>query len=169
MVKRGLPPLIAGYEGPHVKWVALPEVDVDFLGYLLACHLIIENYIDHFLQRWPYGNLAWEGARLQFSQKVALISRFTIFATPYDFVPSIKHLNSLRNKFVHRLDTVLTAADFEPQRAVLRKVAKEGTVVPDDPMTILEHYTGVVCAWFAGVISRDREVFGAEAKKLPPA
>ena len=169
MVKRGLPPLVDGYEGPHVKWKRLPEVDVELIGYLSACHLIIEHYIDHFLQRWPYDKLAWEDAKLQFSQKVALISRFSIFAAPYDFVPSIKHLNALRNKLVHRVDTVLTAADLEPQQAVLRKVAKEGMVVPEDPMTILEHYTGVVCAWFAGAISGGRDPSDEGSKKSAPA
>ena len=105
---RHLPPLVGGFKPDGVVWQPLKDIDFDFLGYLLSCHLAIEHYLTYFLTTMSPLQLGWEGARLRFSQKIALVETLDCFSPPYNFLSSIKHLNSLRNRFAHKLDTKIT-------------------------------------------------------------
>lgn len=149
-----LPPLVGGFEDGQVIWQRLKEVDYNTLGYLLSCHLIIEHYMDHFLASWPgMPKLDWDGAKLTFGQKVALISNLK-FAEPYDLPPIIKHLNSLRNRFSRKINMRLTDQDMLPfRRFILKCVQGEEDRVPLDAKDVLQMFTTMVCAYMASSIS----------------
>lgn len=87
---RGLPPLVKGFNGVNVVWERLEDVDFEFLGYLLSCHLIIEHYLDEVIMTLGT-SLNWEPAKLTFSQKLALFPK-DLFPSPYNPIPAIKHL-----------------------------------------------------------------------------
>jgi hypothetical protein len=121
MKKLPLPPLVGGFEDGHVTWDRLESIDYDTLGYLLSCHLIIEHYMDHFLAAYPGTPIfGWENAKLSFTQKIALIGALP-FSEPYNLPPVIKHLNVLRNRFGHNINTKLTETDLLPIREFLVK------------------------------------------------
>jgi hypothetical protein len=152
---RSLPLLVAGFADGEVVWQPIEVLDYDLLGHLLACHLVIEHYMNHFIAMHPGARFNWSGARLSFAQKVALISGIP-FPEEWNFVPAIKHLNAIRNRFGHKLNLTLTEVDVAPLAEYLRKciypkVKTEG--VPSDPRAVLQLFTLVVCSYFAGAIS----------------
>ncbi len=154
MKKKALPDVLGEFvDGNiYVTRERLESVDYDTLGFLLTCHLIIENYLDHFisaLRVYGGGSLDLRGARLTFGQKISLISKLPMFEEPYNFPASIKHLNSLRNKFNHKINMKLTEEDLLPFREFLGKWA-EGEGVPADTKELLRFYTLMACNFLEG-------------------
>lgn len=147
-----MPPLVGGFSDGKVTWQRLDRIDYDMLGYLLSCHLIIEHYLDHFLRTYTRAPFGWEGAKLTFGQKTALVTSLPL-ADRYDFVPSVKHLNSLRNRFGHNINAQLTDEDFLPFRLFLEKCTSDTKEIPSDRRELLAMYMGIVCAYMASSIS----------------
>lgn len=77
-------------------------------------------------------------------------------------MPSLKHLNKLRNKFAHNISATLSMDDLLPLREFLKKVSKDESGVPDGEREVLEAYTSLAGAFFAGAISRSAR--GAETE-----
>ena len=155
MNDHGLPPLVGGFSDGKVTWQRIEAIDYDTLGYLLSCHLIIEHYLDHVLATHPGADFGWENARLTFGQKIALISGLK-FPEPYNFPPAIKHLNSLRNRFGHNINTRLTEDDLLPIKQFLSKCIEKSdrpAEIPSEPKEILSMFTSLTCAYFASTIS----------------
>lgn len=151
MKTTGLPPRVAEISQGEIKWARVEGIDYDFLGYFLCIHLTIEHYLDQFL-KIVHPDLDWDASRQNFAQKIALLTKFK--AGPrYDVVPAIKHLNSLRNRMSHALDAKITSVDLLPFVHCLQKMTKNKADVPNDPKEILETFTALVCAFFAGYIS----------------
>ncbi len=148
---RKLPPLVSEIIDGKVIWQQLENIDYETLGYFLSCHLIIEHYMDEFIKAMT-SKLDWESAKLSFGQKIALISGFNIIE-PHNFIPAIKHLNSLRNKFSHKIDFKLSTEDLLPFVHFLKKAYKAQHELPTNPIGILEEFTSMTCAWLAGYIS----------------
>jgi hypothetical protein len=149
--KTGLPPLLAEIVDGSVTWQKLEEIDYEFLGYFLSCHLIIEHYLDEFL-RIVHPQLNWGAVRHSFSQKVALLSEFKI-NDKYDCIPAFKHMNSLRNKLSHDVQFKIRAEDLLPLTQYLSGAYQNSVDVPTEPKLILERFTSMSCVLFASYIS----------------
>lgn len=152
MEKYWMPPLVGGFANGQVTWQRLEEIDYDLLGYLLSCHLIIEHYLEHFISTYTRAPFEWESAKLTFGQKISLISKIH-FPEPYNLPPTIKYLNSLRNKFSHNIHATLSEQDLLPLRQFLEKCIKDKTSIPSNPKGVLSMYMSVVSAYFASSIS----------------
>lgn len=150
MEKTGLPPLLSNIRDGHVTWQRLEGLDYELLGYFLSCHLIIEHYLDEYLQT-RYPQLDWAGAKHTFAQKVSLLSK-EHYPEKYNSIPAIKHLNSLRNKLSHNIDFKISAEDLLPLTHYLQKSC-QGLALPSTPREILDQFTTMVCVWFASGIS----------------
>ncbi|MEZ0606636.1 hypothetical protein ACAX43_31620 [Paraburkholderia sp. IW21] len=112
----GLPPMFQVADGGAKKWKHLDQLDFDLIGYLLSCHLVVEHYINEFLKT-HFPELDWQNkdAKMNFAQRAALLTTWgERLGQPFNPVPTIKRLNSLRNKFGHQLDYTLTADDMKP-------------------------------------------------------
>jgi hypothetical protein len=96
-----LPPILGPVENGKRTLKILDNIDFDLMGYLLSCHLIVEHYIDEFLHA-HYPDLDWDAARLTFEKRVALLSKWGL---GHDPIPEIKHLNTLRNRLSHHVDS----------------------------------------------------------------
>ncbi len=150
---RSLPPIVGGVEGKHLKLHKLEEIDFEFLGYLLSCHLVIEHYLDEFLMTLGT-KLQWESAKLTFAQKLALFPT-AVFPHGVETVAAIKHLNSLRNKVAHNIKARATDLDFQPFKVFLGAIYGGKREVPSEPMTVLEEFTSLVCSGFIGWVASD--------------
>lgn len=146
-----LPPRVGAIKNGSITWHRLEAIDYQTLGYFLSCHLIVEHYLDEYL-RIEYPTLDWEVARLTFGQKVAMLSSFKI-SDRYDCIPSIKHMNALRNKLSHKIDFKITEQDLLPLIQYLEKVYEGQDKIPTEPREILSQYTTMTCVLFAGYIS----------------
>lgn len=147
----GLPPLLTEIVQGSVIWEKIEEIDYEFLGYFLTCHLIIEHYLDEYL-RIVHPKLKWDGVRHTFSQKVALLSDFKI-SDKYDCIPAYKHMNSLRNKLSHDIQFKIRTEDLLPLTRYLAGVYEDKAQVPTEPKLILEDFTALSCIIFASYIS----------------
>ena len=152
-MKHRIPPLVESVEGGDVTWRRLEDLDFELLGYFLSCHLVLEHYVDHFLQGYSDRPFAWGKAKLTFGQKLSLLTGER-FPEPWNPIPSLKHLNSLRNKFAHNISATLSKEDLLPLQEFLKKVMKGEGELPQEEREILETYTSLVGAFFAGSISR---------------
>lgn len=150
---RKLPPLVKGFNGVNIVWERLEEVDFEFLGYLLSCHLIIEHYLDEVIMTLGT-SLNWEPAKLTFSQKLALFPQ-DLFPSPFNPIPAIKHLNSIRNKIAHNIKSRPEDLNLLPVKDFLIMTYKNSTDVPNEPIELLEQFTTMVCSCFGGWIASD--------------
>jgi hypothetical protein len=151
MTNRNLPPLVREISNGDVTWQRLEKLDYETLGYFLSCHLIIEHYIEEHLKIFQ-PSLSWESARLNFSQKLALMSNFKV-SEKYDCIPAIKHLNSLRNKLSHNIEFNITTEHLNPLRTYLAKASHEELEIPSEPKELLELFTSMTCVIFAAQIT----------------
>lgn len=151
MRKMGLPPLVGKTEGGDVTWRRLENLDYELLGYFLSCHLIIEHYFDEYLKT-RYPQLDWEASRQTFGQKVSLLATEN-YPDPYNCIPAVKHLNSLRNKISHNIDFKISCGDLLPLSQYLDKTCDFPEGRPSEPKEILDLFTSMVCVWFASGIS----------------
>lgn len=145
-----LPPMFGPIENGQRTWKRLGEIDYELMGYLLSCHLVLEHYMDEFLKA-HHEHLDWDAAKLTFGQRVALLNNWNLNAR-FNPVSTIKHLNNLRNRFSHRIDYVLSREDMLPIVHYLER-ATEHPMKDASPKELLELFTSICCAAFAGSVS----------------
>ena len=115
-----LPPLVGPLIEGSVTWDKISDISYTTVGYLLCCHLVLENYIEAFVGANMRSGLSIENARLTFSQKLSILESWEL-PDQYNFMPSLKHLNSLRNKLGHNIRTVISENELLPLVQFLEK------------------------------------------------
>jgi hypothetical protein len=132
--------------------------DHDFIGRVLKCHLIIENYINRHLESVSPSQ-SWQAARLRFTQKIELLPK----ANPKVawILPGIRQVNTIRNRFGHRIAANVSTNDLSDCISVLA-IARSAKQYKD-PMEIIEDFTTVACTWL--IIDPEVESIFTEAFK----
>ncbi|MBU7442161.1 hypothetical protein [Paraburkholderia fungorum] len=148
-----LPPVVAGVDGNVLKLKTLEDIDFEFLGYLLTCHLVIEHHLDEFLATLGT-RLRWDAAKLTFSQKLALFP-VEIFPRGGEMVAAIKHPNGLRNKVAHSIKARGVDLNYKPLSDFLRLAYDGKRDVPTEPIAILEDFSSLVCSGLIGWVASD--------------
>lgn len=136
-----------------LKLQKLGEIDFEFLGYLLSCHLVIEHHLDEFLMTLGT-RLKWEAAKLTFSQKLALFPT-EIFPQGAEMIAAMKHLNSLRNKVAHNIKARASDLQFKPLSDFLKLAHNGREEVPSEPLAILKQFTSLTCSGLIGWVASD--------------
>ena len=159
-MSRPFPPLLGAVKNGEITWRRIEHVDHEVLGYLLACHLIVEHYVTESLKSatWPVRDLQWDAGRLTFSQKISILPAIkdNKFA---DLIPCVKHLNRLRNKFCHNIEFRLADSDLAPFIQLLTKISQSPKDIPQSAVEILEVFTTLACAYFGGQIYARADIF----------
>jgi hypothetical protein len=130
--------------------LTLINTRTDWMSSVLKSHLIIEYYIDEYLKAaYPTArNLA--DAKLTFSQKLELANGGgTIWIFYYK---AVKSLNTLRNKFSHRLSYEVTTSDLSEIKKMMdiwRDAAGEERL---EGLELLTWFTISVCGGLRSVI-----------------
>lgn len=70
---------------------------------VLKGHLLLEQLLTALISHYARSSADLSEARLQFTQKVALVKAFVVFPFPSEFWGLLKVLNQLRNDFAHEL------------------------------------------------------------------
>jgi hypothetical protein len=124
--------------------LSLLNNQTDELGLVLKCHLIIESYIDEFLNIAYPTIKSWNKVGLTFNKKLELINTsHTVMEMAY---PSVKCLNTLRNKFSHRLAYKIKDEDYKEIKVLMTIwYTAAGETVPKG-LRLIEQFTMWYCA-----------------------
>ena len=90
------------------------ERDDAAVGVILRCHLIVEHFLDGYLNAANPAIQEWDSARLTFAQKLALADHPR--SKLHMLMPGLRCLNSLRNRLAHQLDAEFDVATIGPIR-----------------------------------------------------
>jgi hypothetical protein len=132
------------------KIVTLLNNKTDEIGLILKCHLIIEHYIDEFLVVAYPTITNWVNMRLSFHQKLELINNsHTIMKMAYS---SVKCLNSLRNKFSHKLAYKIREEDYKEIKDLMTIWYNAAEEPVPKGIQLFEQYTIWICANFDTMI-----------------
>lgn len=142
------------FASENEKFKALLQHDHDLVGRVLKCHLIVEHYLERYLET-HYGIDDIENAKLHFFQKAQLLPNKKSAAA---FVkPGILKLNSIRNRFGHTLQPDLNMDELGKIGDVL-SVVREGAKF-DSPIEAIEAFTTVVATFLIVPPKELQEVF----------
>jgi len=123
----------------------------DEFGFVLKCHLIIEYYIDSYLKTAYPSILNWQSSRLTFSQKLELINNNR---TPIGvYYQGIKCLNSIRNKFSHRISYVIEKKDYKEIEEIMTIWKNASNEPVPEGLALIESFTLWVCGNIDGMIN----------------
>jgi hypothetical protein len=117
--------------------------ETDNLAVVLKCHLIIEYYIDRFLQA-AYPTISWDPLSLTFAKKLELINVPGTYVG-LCFYKAIKKLNSIRNKFAHQLTYELKESDLTDLRQSMDLWEKARERTSGKGIKLVEEFTIWVC------------------------
>jgi hypothetical protein len=120
--------------------------DAFSIGRVLRSHLVVEFHLTRHLQfRNPnLGDI--DAAGLTYAQKVDLIGP-NVNHLIADCLPGLRHLGKIRNRLAHNLNVNVTQDDRNaflsmPLYLAFRNAAmKHQGVKPDDPLSVMEHFS----------------------------
>lgn len=134
----------SNFHRQNERFLALAEADHEKICRVLRAHLVIESFLGDFLVV-HYGIDGIDELRLTFAQKAKLRPQSKSSAA---FVrPNIIQLNSVRNKFGHRLNHTIEGHEISAIYEVLQ-VARPGIGFPS-PVEAIEAFAPVACAFLA--------------------
>jgi len=131
----------AEYKKREEYFQSLMSNDYSEIAQILKCHLIIEHYLNTFLEK-ELGLDNLNEAKLSFFNKMKLLPDNQAVA----FVkPGIIRINTLRNKVAHQLDVKFANKDLIEIASIL----KMARINVDDLSFIenIEKFTSVACTW----------------------
>ncbi|EOX8980809.1 TPA: hypothetical protein ACXIWR_001264 [Enterobacter mori] len=137
-------------------WNRVEGVDVEFIGGFLTAHLSVEKYISDYLSL-KYPSLSWNEAKLNFSQKIALLQKEKAEPPYNEIYIRLKDFNSIRNKLSHNLNYKLTEADKSKFIDFFKKVSKghehASSIDINDPAYLISFFVQISEAYFASAIA----------------
>lgn len=134
----------ADFHRHNERFLALAEANHETIGRVLRAHLVIESFLGDFLVA-HYGIDEIDGLRLTFAQKAKLLPQTKSSAA---FVrPGIIQLNSVRNKFGHRLNHTIEGHEISAIYEVLQVARPDVSFA--SPVEAIEAFAPVACAFLA--------------------
>lgn len=147
----------ADFARHNERFLALASADHDAIGRVLRAHLVVENFLDTYLAE-TLGVEDISGIKLTFAQKAKLLPFKSSSAA---FVrPGVIQLNSVRNKFGHRISHQIEEKEVSAILEVLR-VARPSYSFSNF-VEAIEAFAPVACA-FLSVPPRHLQELFAEA------
>lgn len=126
------------------RFLKLATVDHDAIGRVLRAHLVIESFMDTFLSQ-HYGIENIQDLRLSFHQKAKLLPAQGSSAAAVR--PGILQVNSVRNKFGHRLNHLVERHEISAVLEVLAS-ARRGSTFSSE-VEAIEAFAPVACAFLS--------------------
>jgi len=153
----GHPPIFGDdFKKGNITWKHVNPVPHDVIGRVLVCHLLLEIYIDKFIElntrEFNPGK-----ADLGFSQKIAFVSSHPMI-TDHSFYDGIVAINKIRNKLAHNLLSEINPTDIKTiivciksyNNKTKRKIKPLPTIETYTEVAIIEFFTQIFCAFVAG-------------------
>lgn len=144
----------ADFERHNQRFLALAASDHDAIGLVLRAHLVIESFMDTFLAQ-HYGLEDLDGLKLSFFQKAKLLpSRGSSAAAVR---PGILQVNSVRNKYGHRLNHEIERHEISAVLEMLH-AARLGVHFASE-VEAIEAFAPVACAFLSVPLPELQELF----------
>ncbi len=157
----------ADFNSHNERFLKLLAVDHEPIGRILRAHLVIENFLDMFLTNF-YQIEEFDDLRLTFAQKAKLLPSRRSSAA---FVrPGIIQLNTIRNKFGHKIDHSIEDHNLSAIYEVLRHARPN--VEFESQIKVIEGFAAVACAFLSVPPKHLQELFMeafAEVRSFNPA
>jgi hypothetical protein len=96
----------------NAKYQLFLNNDYSPVSVVLRCHLIVEHFIDEYLEAANPAIQNWEKVQLRFVQKLTMIDHKQ--SVIHLLIPGLKCLNNLRNKLAHQLNAAFNESDVAP-------------------------------------------------------
>lgn len=126
----------------NMRFLELAATDHDIIGRVLRSHLVVENFLNSYLQE-TFGFDDFGELRLSFAQKAKMLPSAAVSAA---FVrPGIIQLNKVRNKFGHALSHVIEFGEINSITEILG-VARPNTLFAE-PIEAIEAFAPIACAF----------------------
>jgi len=149
------------FERNNQRFLRLTDADHNFIGRILKAHLVIENFLNTFLSS-HYGIEEIDDIKLSFIQKAKLLPTRDSSAA---FVrPGILQLNSIRNKFGHRLNHEIMQHEISAIYEALA-VARRGVHFAS-PIEAIEAFAPIACAFLSVQPPHLKHLFAAAFKNV---
>ncbi|HEV7437688.1 MAG TPA: hypothetical protein VGO22_22910 [Pseudorhizobium sp.] len=143
------------------RFLNLIGSDHDTLGRVLRSHLVIEHFLNDFLElHYRIDNIG--AIRLSFYQKACMLP--SVGSAAAFAKPGILEVNSIRNKYAHNIGYDLNQASMEAVNEVLRLSRPE--VDFDTRVDQIEAFTATACAFLSAPLSGLREVYEHAFKNI---
>lgn len=143
------------------RFLELFATDHDVIGRVLRSHLVVENFLNSYLQG-TFDFDDFDELRLTFAQKAKMLPAGQASAA---FVrPGIIQLNKVRNKFGHELNHVIEFGEINAITQVL-DVARPSTTFAA-PIHAIEAFAPVACAFLSVPPKHLKEAFVAAFKHV---
>jgi hypothetical protein len=140
------------FAGENQAFKELLATPNDESARVLKCHLVVEHYVERFLE---HQIPRIREARLTFAQKATLLP---VARSGAAFVrPGILKLNAIRNRFAHNLGARVSFDDLGPIREVLS--ASRPNVTFESAVAALEAFVTVACTFLIVAPPELEEVF----------
>ena len=134
----------ADFDRNNERFLELAAADHDAIGRILRAHLVVESFLNTFLAQF-YGLEDVSELKLTFLQKAKLLpSRQSSAAFAR---PGVIQLNTVRNKFGHRLNYQIEKHEVSAIFEALA-MARPG-VVFSSPVEAIEAFAPVACAFLS--------------------
>lgn len=132
----------ADFNRQNERYLAMAETDHEVVGRVLRAHLTIENFLNTYLVDL-FGFEDFDDLRLTFAQKAKMLPKSGSSAAWVR--PGILQLNSVRNKYGHRLDHTV---DFQTISAIMDNlsVSRSGHEFRN-PIDAIEAFAPIACAF----------------------
>lgn len=157
----------ADFNSHNERFLKLLAIDHEPIGRILRAHLVIENFLDIFLTNF-YQIEEFDDLRLTFAQKAKLLPSRRSSAA---FVrPGIIQLNTIRNKFGHKIDHSIEDHNLSAIYEVLRHARPN--VKFESQIKVIEDFAAVACAFLSVPPKHLQELFMeafAEVRSFNPA
>lgn len=131
----------ATFNRQNERYLAMAAADHEAIGRVLRAHLIVESFINSYLVD-VFEFEDFDALRLNFAQKAKMLPQSRSSAAWVK--PGIIQLNSVRNKFGHRIEHVVEFSSISTIMEVL-SVSRPG-VEFQTPIDAIEAFAPVACA-----------------------
>ena len=137
-----MPRIESYFESESKKYIQYYEKDTSNLGRILKCHLIIEQYMDKYIEA-NNRILNIDELKLSFLQKAYILPKSGESISLLR--PGILSINKIRNKFSHNIDATVTMNDVSNLKGIV--LASHPLMKFDNPIDIIEAFSAIVCTW----------------------
>lgn len=122
--------------------------DDSSIGAILRCHLLVEHFLDRYIEAANPSIQKFEDARLSFAQKLVIADHPKSIV--HAIMPSLRALNRLRNHLAHKLSASFDETLLGPINEFMTTWNKAGGYPVPKGIRMVEEFALLASGWLYG-------------------